>query len=137
MTTRFSLAALEQYILSIDVARYTEQRNYLDGSTRLSEYITRGFISLPHVRALLLTNNSAQAAYKLINELAWREYWQQTWRVRQDEIFDYFRPLSFKPRQGIPTAVLEAQTGITALDIGIKQLYETGYIHNHLRLWLS
>lgn len=137
MITRLTLAALEQYILSLDAGRYTEQRNYLDGSTRLSEYITRGFISLPRVRELLLTNNSAQAAYKLINELAWREYWQQTWRVRQDEIFDYFRPLSFKPRQGIPTAVLEAQTGITALDIGIKQLYETGYIHNHMRLWLA
>ena len=137
MITRLSLPELEQYIQNIDVAKYTAQRNYLDGSTKLSEYITRGFISLPRVRDLLLVHNSEQTAYKLLNELAWREYWQQTWRVRQDEIFEYFRPLSYQPRQGIPTAVLEARTGITALDAGIRQLYETGYIDNHMRLWLA
>ncbi len=137
MIDRFSLPYLKQYIRSIDATQYSAQRNYINGSTQLSEYITRGFISLPHVRELILVNNSEQSAYKLLNELAWREYWQQTWRVRQDEIFEYFRPLSYKPRQGLPTAVLEAQTGITALDTGIRQLYETGYIDNHMRMWLA
>jgi deoxyribodipyrimidine photo-lyase len=132
-----SLPELEQYISTIDVKRYAEQRNYLDGSTRLSEYISRGYISLPRIRTLLLLKNSDQAAYKLLNELTWREYWHHTWRIRKNEIFGYFRELNHQPRQGMPTAILEANTGITAIDQGIQQLYDTGYIHNHLRLWIA
>ncbi len=137
MINRLSLPELEQYIKSIDAKRYSQQRNYLGGSTNLSEYITRGFISLPRVRALLLQGNSEQDAYKLLNELAWREYWQHTWRIRKEQIFDYIRELNFQPKNGIPTAVLEAKTGITAIDEGIRQLYETGYIHNHMRMWIA
>ena len=137
MIQRLTLPQLESYIRTIDVAKYALERNYLDRSTQLSEYITRGIISLPRTRALLLENNTEQAAFKLIKELTWREYWQQTWRIRQDDIFDYIRPLNFEPRQGLPEAVLTATTGIEQLDVGIKQLYETGYIHNHLRLWIA
>lgn len=128
---------LESYIRSIDAAAYARTRNYLGGSTNLSEYITRGYIALPAVRSLLLENNSESAAYKLLNELAWRDYWQLVWKVRGDDIFEYIRPLPTTPRQGIPQAVIDASTGIDALDAGIRQLYETGYIHNHMRMWIA
>ncbi len=134
---RHTYPELVDYIRSIDAGVYAQRRNYLGGSTNLSEYITRGVISLPKVRDLLLDNNSPQAAYKLINELAWREYWQLVWQVRGDDIFDYFRPLKTEPRSGIPLAVLAADTGIKALDDGIRQLQQTGYIHNHMRMWLA
>jgi deoxyribodipyrimidine photo-lyase len=132
-----SLAELEAHISDIDVSRYAQERNYIDGSTRLSEYITRGCISLPRIQELILSRNSPTSSYKLLNELAWREYWQHTWRIRGEHIFEYIRPLHYNPRQGIPTAVLNADTGIVALDHGIRQLYQTGYIHNHMRLWLA
>jgi deoxyribodipyrimidine photo-lyase len=131
-----SYAALELYICGIDAATYAERRNYIGGSTRLSEYITRGVISLPRVRELVLANNTEQSAYKLLQELAWREYWQQTWRVRGDEIFSAFRPLPPR-RRGLPTNILTASTGITAIDSGLQELYQTGYIHNHMRMWLA
>ena len=137
MTDRMTLAQIEAYITNIDVSRYAKERNYLGGSTRLSEYISRGFISLPRVRNLVLIHNDERTAYKLLSELAWREYWQHTWRVRGDDIFEYIRPLNYEPRPGMPTAVLEANTGVTALDEGIRELYNTGYIHNHLRLWIA
>ena len=132
-----TLAELETYILSINAEAYTRQRNYLGGSTGLSEYITRGSIGLPKVRELILQNNSPNDSYKLINELAWREYWQSVWQVRGNDIFEYIRPLPTKPRQGLPTAVLNANTGIAALDDGIKQLQQTGFIDNHMRMWLA
>ena len=113
---RLSKKQLIDYIKSINASDYTAHRNYLGGSTRISEYITRGAISLPQVRDLILINNSASDAYKLINELSWREYWQLVWRVRGEEIFEYIKPLPFKPRQGIPIAILNANTGIKVLD---------------------
>jgi len=134
---RLSKKQLIDYIKSINASDYTAHRNYLGGSTQISEYITRGAISLPQVRDLILINNSASDAYKLINELSWREYWQLVWRVRGDEIFEYVKPLPFKPRQGIPTAVLNANTGIKVLDEGIRQLKQTGYIDNHMRMWIA
>ena len=134
---RLTLPELEAYIHTIDTAQYAQRRNYLGESTELSEYISRGMISLPRVRELVLQNNSAAASAKLINELAWREYWQLVWRVRGDSIFDYIRPLMTPTRDGLPTAVVTATTGIAALDDGIRQLQRTGYIHNHMRLWLA
>ena len=134
---RLSKKQLVVYIESINASDYTAHRNYLGGSTRISEYITRGAISLPQVRDLILINNSANEAYKLINELSWREYWQLVWRVRGEEIFEYIKPLPFKPRQGIPTAVLNANTGIKVLDEGIRQLKQTGHIDNHMRMWIA
>ena len=73
----------------------------------------------------------------MLQELAWREYWQRVWSEREDEIFEYIRPLHETRRAGLPTAVLEATTGITAIDDGIRQLYDTGYLHNHMRMWLA
>ena len=134
---RMNRAELEKYICNINAANYERQRNYLGGSTNLSEYITRGVISLPYVRDLLLVNNTASAAYKLINELAWREYWHLVWQVRGKDIFEYIKPLRTVVRPGIPLAVIEADTGIKALDNGIRQLQQTGYIHNHMRMWLA
>jgi deoxyribodipyrimidine photo-lyase len=134
---RLNLPDLELYILTINTAQYANQRNYVGGSTRLSEYISRGMISLPRVRELVLKNNSLSASYKFINELAWREYWHLTWTALGDGIFDYIRPIKIPPRPDMPEAILLASTGITALDEGIKQLQKTGYIDNHTRLWLA
>ena len=135
--TRLNRSELEAYIRTINPADYAKRRNYIGGSTRLSEYITRGAISLPRVRELILENSTPQAAFKLINELSWREYWQLVWQVRGDEIFEYIRPLVTPVRRGIPLSVLSAETGIQALDDGIKQLQQTGYIDNHMRMWIA
>lgn len=135
--TRMTRTELDGYIRNIDVVAYARQRNYIGGSTGLSEYITRGAISLPNVRQLLLEKNTSEAAYKLLNELAWREYWHLVWRMKGDGIFEYIRPLRTTVRPGIPTAILAANTGINALDDGIRQLQQTGYIHNHMRMWLA
>ena len=40
-------------------------------------------------------------------------------------------------RFGIPKAVLESMTGIQALDSAIKDFPATGYLHNHLRMYLA
>lgn len=37
----------------------------------------------------------------------------------------------------IPTDVLTARTGIPAIDLTVCELYETGYVHNHARMWLA
>ena len=55
-----------------------------------------------------------------------------------DEIFDDIR-VSHDPIRTakIPTAIINASTGIEAIDMGIQSLYNTGYLHNHLRMYVS
>ena len=37
----------------------------------------------------------------------------------------------------LPTAIEHAKTGIDAIDNGIKELYQTGYMHNHARMYTA
>lgn len=37
----------------------------------------------------------------------------------------------------MPRAFVDATTGIEAIDMGIGSLYETGYMHNHLRMYIA
>jgi len=74
----------------------------------------------------------------LVQELAWRDYWQQVWRTKKDEIKKDLKneqaPIS---NYQIPKAILDANTGIDAVDEAIRELYETGYMHNHMRMYIA
>ena len=37
----------------------------------------------------------------------------------------------------IPKAIVEANTGINEVDNAIKTLYDTGYMHNHMRMYVA
>jgi deoxyribodipyrimidine photo-lyase len=37
----------------------------------------------------------------------------------------------------MPADVLEARTGVAAIDLAVRTLYATGYLHNHARMWLA
>ena len=37
----------------------------------------------------------------------------------------------------IPTAIVNHSTGINAVDQAIKNLYKFGYMHNHMRMYVS
>ena len=74
----------------------------------------------------------------LVQQLAWRDYFQNVWKVEKDGIFsDLKQPQENVESKGIPTAILKGETGIQILDEAVKTLYETGYLHNHLRMYLA
>ena len=122
----------------IDPIQYASTRNYLDGAvTYLSPYISRGVISSKIVLDMVLAKGyGLEEMESFVKELAWRDYFQRVGQVRnldkeikfpQDEVEHY----------EIPLAVVNAQTGIEALDQAIEQLYTHGYMHNHLRMYTA
>jgi len=126
-------------VRKVNPIRYRKSRNFLDGEvTKLSKYITRGVISLPQIKEILLENYSLKESYKFIQELAWREYFQRVWETKDDEIFTDIR---FKQdsvvSRGIPKSVINANTGINLIDAQIQELYSTGYLHNHSRMTIA
>ncbi|MCI5051228.1 MAG: deoxyribodipyrimidine photolyase [Candidatus Pacebacteria bacterium] len=129
-----------QRIENINPKKYAQTRNHLDGAvTYLSPYITRGVITLPQIRDIVLEKYSKKDSEKLIQELTWREYFQKIYQSKGDEIFDDLRfdQQGVEVENEIPESIINAQTGITIIDESIKGLYETGYMHNHARMWVS
>ena len=115
-------------------------RNYGHGAvTHLSPYLSRGVISTRQVYAhIMRLGLSWQQSEKLVQELAWRDYWQQVWLAKGAHIKSDLRHQQAPVvGYGLPTAITEANTGIKAVDKAIHQLYETGYMHNHMRMYVA
>ena len=131
--------SIQQRIAQVNPTRYAATRNYLDGAVSyLSPYISRGVISTNTVKEIVLKKYGFAASEKFVQELAWREYWQRVWQHLGNKILeDIKRPqpnvLHTKNLQNL----LIHQTGITAIDESIAELYDTGYMHNHMRMYTS
>lgn len=124
----------------IDPIQYGKTRNYGDGAiTYLSPYISRGVLSTKTVfQHILSLNLPFEQVEKLVQELAWRDYWQQVWLAKGEAINSDLKHHQIDVQNhGIPKAVIEANTGITLIDEAIQQLYKTGYMHNHMRMYVA
>jgi len=124
---------------TVDVVAYERTRNHLSGAvSRLSPYVTRGVVTLPQIRDRIQSRSTPQTAKKFIQELAWREYFQRVWWQQGDGIFSDLRPgvRTWRHRE-LPVGVRAGTTGIAVVDEAIAQLYATGYVHNHARMWIA
>jgi deoxyribodipyrimidine photo-lyase len=134
------IKAIKKHLGTIDPKRYAKTRNYGNGAvTKLSPYISRGVISTRqvynHIAAL---NKPWHETEKLIQELAWRDYWQQVWLAKKDAIHnDLKNPQTPVINHQIPRAIVRACTGINVVDAAIETLYQSGYMHNHMRMYVA
>ena len=139
-----SQVGLVQKLDALDPAAYGRSRNFINGSvTRLSPFIRHGMVSLNRVRNIALDRVTRKSdAEKLIQELAWREFWQWVRRDHPDWIWHDAEPYKtgFAPRDyadALPQDIAAGQTGVAAIDDIITILTSTGYLHNHLRMYLA
>lgn len=132
--------SIQARIREIDPEKYASTRNFEKGAlTYLSPYISRGVLStkrvLEHIQSLDLEWKSIE---KLLQELAWRDYWQQIWVEKHSQIES---DLNFEQKEvlhsGVPAAIVEANTGIEAIDAAIGNFHKTGYLHNHMRMYIA
>lgn len=124
-------------LTAINPVLYSHTRNYIDGvATHISPYLTHGVISLPFTRDIILQKYSVKDSYTFIFELTWREFFQRVYKEEQDLIFnDLKSPQTCVLYNGVPQVILDTNTGIVAIDTAYKNLYTTGYMHNHARMW--
>jgi deoxyribodipyrimidine photo-lyase len=134
------MESIKARIDNINPIKYAKSRNFIDGDvTYLSPYISRGVISVMQIKdSILQRGYKLYEVEKFIQELAWREYWQRIWQNKGDNILsDLKQPQPDVAHHKMPTAILENDTGIDAIDNYIKQLYEQGYMHNHIRMYVA
>ena len=83
-------AALDARLSAIDIAAYSKTRNHLSGQvTRLSPYITHGFVSIPE---LFERFPELKLADKLAFEFGWREFFHHVWSREGERILSDLRP---------------------------------------------
>ncbi len=129
-----------QKLQRIQPVKYAKTRNFINGAvTYLSPYISRGVISIKQVQQAVLSNGyKPYEIEKFLQELAWREYYQRVWQAKGDAIFsDIKQQQPDVAHHQMVNAVLNASTGITAIDAQIEHLYSTGYMHNHIRMYVA
>ena len=127
-------------LAAIDVKRYGKTRNYVSGSvTELGPYVSRGVISTRMVWAYLLgRGHSFEEMFGFVQQLAWRDFFQRVWQGLGDGINeDIRREQEDVVHQLISAAIAAGNTGIEGIDTGISRLKETGYMHNHLRMYTA
>jgi deoxyribodipyrimidine photo-lyase len=134
-------AAILERIENVDPIRYGKTRNFMDGDvTYLSPYISRGVISVKQVKEIVLQKGyKPYQIEKFLQELAWREYFQRVWQAKGTADINAAlkqEQVDVKHTQMI-NAVANAATGIDSIDEQISKLYETGYMHNHARMYTA
>lgn len=127
-------------ISKIDPALYSRTRNFLDGAiTGLSPWITHGFTNVREATQILMEKHRLSFEDKLIFEFAWREFFKHVHGELGNGILkDVRRPVwSGRYNDLLPEDIRQGRTGVAAIDAGVELLYETGYLHNHVRMWIA
>ena len=142
--TRGGRTAAEAALAAVKPQSYERTRNYLAGDvTRLSAYLRHGVLTLAEVRdAALRQVKDPREAGKLINEYAWRDYWQRLyeqigegiWQDREAYKTGY---QASTYAEHLPPEISVGETTLRCIDSFAHQLTASGYLHNHARMWFA
>ncbi len=130
-------------VASVSPSTYARTRNALDGAVSgLSPYFTHGIVSMPEVAALVASKHRLGYEDKLVFEWGWREFFHHVWETspRPDAILSNMRDMNLwrgKYAAELPADIRGGRTGVPCIDSAVRQLYATGYIHNHARMWIA
>ncbi|HEY9643085.1 MAG TPA: FAD-binding domain-containing protein [Coleofasciculaceae cyanobacterium] len=131
------LARLHRFQLE----KYGKQRNFLDGEVgRLSPYISRGCLELEEVRQWALQQSRSRSTEVFVSELAWRAFFHLVYAEEGDRILqDMEKPKVplHQHQRTLPEDIALGETGLPSMDTFIRMLRETGYLHNHARMYLA
>ena len=137
-------AAALQRVSNIRPSEYARSRNAIDGAvTGLSPYLTHGILGMREAAQTVHQRYPLGFDDKLVFEFAWREFFQHVWSRAAhngDAIFKDMHgqlPWHGQYADTLPPDIREGRTGVAAIDNAVCILYATGYLHNHLRMWLA
>ena len=149
-TRQAGIARLKKFITRTG-AHYASQRNYDYGPTNrnsvsaLSPWIKHRLITQEEVLTQTLAHHSLSASMKFVQEVFWRSYfkgWMEqhpsVWHSYLNSLETAFEALERnKFRKTDYDEAIAGRTGIDCFDHWCDELKETGYLHNHARMWFA
>ncbi|MBF9043806.1 DNA photolyase [Rhodobacterales bacterium HKCCE4037] len=122
---------------------YAENRNF-DRPDRghphvsqLSPYLRHRLVTEPEVCAAVLDRHSFEAAEKFIQEVCWRSYWKGWLEMRPGIWADYMNDVHALQENSDVENAQSGRTPIAAFNDWATELVDTGYLHNHARMWFA
>jgi deoxyribodipyrimidine photo-lyase len=132
-------------------SHYAASRNYDRGSgghtavSTLSPYLRRRLVLEQDVVAAAIGEHGLSGAEKFVQEVLWRGYfkgWLECrpgiWRSYRAGLEHDLALLDGDQRlRGGLTAAEAGETGLACFDAWAGELIQTGYLHNHARMWFA
>lgn len=127
--------------------RYAADRNFVrpghPNISRLSPSIQKRLLLEEEVIDAARARWPFEAVEKFVQEVYWRTYWKgwleqrpEAWSRWVEAVPRLRDALSAEQRSTLE-AVLAGRTGIAGFDAWAQELVETGYLHNHARMWFA
>lgn len=133
---------------------YARMRNFDNGTpaegmrgnvSQLSPWLHAGLLSETEVIEAALTPHSPDQAESFVSEVFWRVYFKGYLEQRPSVWTSYCAGrdaalTTVESNAGLAQAYAEAtegRTGIAAFDHWARELVQTGYLHNHARMWFA
>lgn len=134
--------AVRDRLESFDPRSYAHTRNQIDGVvSTLSPYLTHGFLSVSDVASVMYHRHRLGVQHRFITELGWREYAQHLQQhMGLEGLSQSLREgllAETAYREEVPEDVRQARSGVPVVDMAVKMLYEWGYLHSQVRMWLA
>jgi deoxyribodipyrimidine photo-lyase len=107
------------------------------GVSMLSPYLRFRMIGEDEVLAATLQKHSFEAAEKFVQEVFWRGYFKGFLETRPAIWEHYLHDVEAAQRTKTYDEAIAGQTGIDCFDAWVAELKNTGYLHNHARMWFA
>lgn len=122
----FELSIIKNYHNTRDIPS-------LQGTSRLSVHLRFGTISIRKLAKLALETNE-----KFLNELIWRDFYMMILWHFPHVVEGAFRPaydkIEWEHNEQHFEAWCKGETGYAIVDAGMRELNETGFMHNRVRM---
>ena len=118
------------------IKNYYEKRNFpaINGTSRLGIHLRFGTISIRELAAKAKKLNET-----FLNELIWRDFYQSIlWHFPHVGMHKAFKPeydnIEWRNNEEEFDRWCKGETGYAIVDAGMRQLNETGFMHNRVRM---
>lgn len=124
----------EEVLIDV-INKYEETRDIpsVNGTSRLSLALRFGVISIRKLARMAINTNE-----KFLNELIWRDFYQTILYHFPDSVTKAFKPKYDKVEwindEDLFKKWCEGKTGYPIVDAGMRELNETGFMHNRVRM---
>lgn len=126
---------------------YARERHWVEPPhervSGLSPYLRHRLLLESEVVAALWSAHAPAVVDKLVSEVLWRTYWKG-WLELRPQVWGHYLDQWRRDRDALTGTVadryeraLEGRTGIACFDAWVAELVESGYLHNHARMWFA
>ncbi|MEM8750901.1 MAG: FAD-binding domain-containing protein [Pseudomonadota bacterium] len=111
----------------------------------LSPFVRRRLILEEELAQRAISGHSDGQADKFVQEVLWRTYWKG-WLEQHPSVWSDYSQTVVRDRETLSQNkslealydnAIQGETGMDCFDFWARELVDTGYLHNHARMWFA